>query len=331
MLKEDKLKQIVRETIDNYYEAVRPIDSEYMLTELNESRGVIDTLDSLIDNIVNYVKTMFSDDTLLEKYYSGYNKNHQCKMYNFLISSTEFNGVDTLFMINPKFHIIIYKSDNNYSDLNRNIGETNYIAHSQPNIQTKNGEHFIVNPEFNITIVINNDNSFSETLFKSKLRHEITHCKSNLFSFINNAKKLNDKTQNQIFINGLDDEDEVNKIIKRIVYLTSQDEINARSHQLYSELDDAIKNKFLRGLKQLIEHTNIYQSTIHEMNEYINILQYNIDNKLFSKELSLKYYKAIKTPIKQLLNNLLLAKNKQISQFQKVGEKWWIDKENKLK
>ena len=67
------------------------------------------------------------------------------------------------------------------------------------------------------------------------------------------------------------------------------------------------------------------------MNEYINILQYNIDNKLFSKELSLKYYKTIKTPIKQLLNNLLLAKNKQISQFQKVGEKWWIDKENKLK
>ena len=67
------------------------------------------------------------------------------------------------------------------------------------------------------------------------------------------------------------------------------------------------------------------------MNEYINILQYNIDNKLFSKELSLKYYKAIKTPIKQLLNNLLLAKNKQISQFQKVGEKWWIDKENNLK
>ena len=80
MLKEDNLKQIVRETIDNYYEAIRPIDSEYMLTELNESRGIIDTLDNLIDNIVNYVKTIFNNDTLLEKYYSGYNKTHQCKI-----------------------------------------------------------------------------------------------------------------------------------------------------------------------------------------------------------------------------------------------------------
>lgn len=323
-MNEKENKMIIKEAINNYYSAIKEYDEDFLLNLLNENRGIIDNLDVLIKAIRDYIISIINDKTI-ENFFIKNNEKDRYFEYSFFIPKDIFNNIKFDFMVNPVFKINIFKSYNNLSDLDRELGETYYLAHSEPDIKYVSDNAYIIEPVFQISINTDSDFSFSETQLGKKIRHEITHCKANLHEYINNKKRLENKIIDSQLINMLDDSDEIIKIFKRCFYLIDSHEINARAHQIYSELDETNKNLFLKTLKSKILRCDIYEKTINEFNEYINILQYNYSNSDFNLILRTKFLIKERNPTKWLLNLLIFSKNKQILQFQKVAEKWLYD------
>lgn len=318
---EKKIKKAIKENISMYYKAIEPKYNSELLNMLNETRGVIDNLTPLINKIVKYISEFIKNDTFID-YLEETNDEKQYYRFSFTIPKTIFTEEETLFMVEPIFDIDFFVSYNRFPDYHYAIGETYYICSN--NIRVENDK--IVEPKFHVSITANNQLNYGENILASNLRHEITHCYSNLKEYINNNNALSKKMTYRNMVNSITDEDEVIKILKRIFYLIDQDEINARAHQLYTELEPTMKNTYLETLKEKIQSCYVYDSFMHEFDKYITILQHNVRNPLFSKSLVDKFKFRHKGPVGRLLNTLIFAKNKQIVQFQKVAEKWYNEK-----
>ena len=318
---EKKIKEAIKENISMYYKAIEPKYNCELLNMLNETRGVIDNLTPLINKIVKYIREFIKDDTFID-YLEETNDEKQYYRFSFTIPKTIFTEEETLFIVDPIFHINLFVSYNRFPDYRYAMGETYYNCSND--IKSKDGK--IVNPEFFISITANNNLVYDENFLSSNLRHELTHFYGNLKEFFNNNNALSKKMAYRNMVNSITDEDEVIKILKRIFYLIDQDEINARAHQLYTELEPTMKNTYLETLKEKIQSCYVYDSFMHEFDKYITILQHNVRNPLFSKSLVDKFKFRHKGPVGRLLNTLIFAKNKQIVQFQKVAEKWYYEK-----
>ncbi len=328
---EEELRTAVKESVKNYYSAIKEYKVDYLLEQLNESHGIIDNLEGLIKSIYGYLNEVVEDGKFLRNAFVKRNEGEKYNLYEIVIPQDKLNvdGVD--FMLNPVFNILLFQSDNNLSDLDRELGETFYVAHSEPDIRNIGGNEYVIEPEFQISINTNHDFSFSETQIARKIRHEVTHCKANLFEFLNNKEKLEKKIIGKNLINGISDDSEITRIIKRCLYLIDTDEINARAHQIYSELDETNKNLFLKTLKSKIVRCGVYQMVINEFDNYINLFSYNVNNPWLNGLLNNKFNIRKKKPAHYLLKKLIFYKNKQILQFQKVAEKWLYDLERNIK
>lgn len=329
-LNKEELRTAIRESIENYYSAIKEYKVDYLLEQLNENRGIIDNLEGLIKSICGYLNNVVKDERFLRHTFVERNEKERYCLYRMTVPQDNLNmdGID--FMVNPIFNILLFQSDNNLSDLSRELGETFYVAHSEPDIKNVGGKERVIEPEFQISINTNHDFSFSETQLAKKIRHEVTHCKANLFEFLSNKERLEKKIAGKNLINGISDNSEITRIIKRCFYLIDPDEINARAHQIYSELDETNKNLFLKTLKSKIVRCGVYQMIINEFDNYINILSYNVNNPWLNELLNNKFNIRKKKPAYYLLKKLIFYKNKQIMQFQKVGEKWLYDLERNI-
>lgn len=303
---------------------------------LIESRGVIDNIDEIVIAVRNYINVVLSSQELKAKYFVGYDENEDVDMYDFVVPEGCFEKVDTLFMKEPIFNIHLFIMRNRFGDTERELGETNYEAKYYPEIREEGENVFLYKPSFNLSFVIQNVEKIDVNLVLDKLSHELVHAKRNLYEFSRSSKyrefilKKNAKTFD--LLNGKEKTD-LDEFIGMVLYLVSDDEINARSNQVYYQLK---RFSFLtrENINKAIEMTKIH-GFIKQIDEKIEVItkmeekqSYYESNYIYKVLRDVYRKKDIKdNPYEFLINLLITQKNRFIRQIDKVKERVLYEKE----
>lgn len=314
----DSLKKIV--LTENF-------DLREVLDQLLESRGVIDGIDEMTLVITNYI-----NDVLKKKeYYKGYDKENDVDKYRFTIPSYNFDNVEILFMKSPLFTINLFVMRSRYGDMDRELGPTNYSATYHPKIINVDGAYYLQEPEFELSYNVRPDIMKLDSLtVADKLSHEIAHAKKNFYEFIRFSKKRKESMRRgfkMIELLNNEDKDSLESLVGRVLYLCSDDEINARANQLYYQLK---RFRYLDNstINQAVKNTKTYE-LVEEMEEKINELSVR-EEKMNSVEFDYiieilkdiyRFKKIGKNPYEFLINLIIVQKNKFIRQIDKVKEK----------
>lgn len=296
---------------------------------LLESQGVIDGTDGLNNAIYSYIKNVLKSDTLKDYYYIGHDVNQKVEEYKFTVPSQVFKDIDTLFMINPIYNISLFVMDNPYGDKERQLGECNYESLRNPIISEDNGDKKLDTPVFNLFFVVEPDEIPSIFEVSKKVSHELVHAKKNFYEYLTMSKKREGSfNRDNISVRMLTtkEQENIEHIIGRILYLCSNDEINARSNQLYFELK-RVKILTRLNINNIVKKTNVYDF-VNEMDAKIeDVLNIEKENNINVSEeiknlLKIVYnVKTFKDPYRFLYNLLINRKNYFIRKINKVKER----------
>jgi len=314
----DKLQKIV---LNEDFNLVEVLDT------LLESRGVIDGIDEMAIVITNYINNVLTS----KEYYMGYDKVNDVDKYRFIIPVDSFDNIETLFMKEPLFTINLFVIRNKYGDMDRELGNTNYLSTNNPDIRKVDGQYYLYNPEFEISYNVRPDIMKLDILTVSdKISHEIVHAKRNFYEFIRFSRKRHetiDKNFKIIELLNSEEKTGIDKLVGRILYLCSDDEINARANQLYYQLK---QYRYLNrdNINQAVKKTKVYEF-VEEIDERIDEM-FKREQKMNSVEFDyiIKLLKRIyrfkdinKNPYEYLINLMIVKKNKFIRQLDKVKER----------
>lgn len=303
--------------------------------QLIESRGVIDGIDGIVLTITNYINNVLSSSDLRKKYYLTYVKEEDVKQYEFTIPSELFKNVDCLFMKKPIFHIHLFLMGNKYGDPERNLGETNFISRYYPNINIIGEDVKLYEPEFNLSFVVEDTDKIDMFVVADKISHELVHAKRFFFEFVRKSKYRDNVFKKNAATFDLISGKEKNKLeelVGNILYLTSDDEINARCNQLYYQLK---RFSFLsrNNINQAIKRTKVYDFLIlieekiqilDKMVKKRNYYEINYIDKILKNIYGVKNMK--NDPYEFLENLLIVRKNYFIRQIDKVKERVLYEK-----
>lgn len=298
---------------------------------LIESRGVIDGCDDLFNRIHQYIVNVITNkNNIQEKCQINHVKKEKVTRYKFTIPIGWFKNTDTLFMRNPIFNISIFIMDNIFGDTERQLGECNYLSMQNPIIVEKNNVYKLDKPRFNLFWIFKPNYLPSVEEIAEKASHEIVHAKKNFQEYVTASKKRKSAFQrdyNASLIYNNKKANNVDKLVGRILYLCSNDEINARANQLYYQLK-RFKNLNRNNVNNAVKQTNVYRF-IEEFEENIKKIE-NIENEnnlTMTDNINekLKFVYNVKTnfknPYEFLINLLINRKNFLIRQYDKVKEK----------
>lgn len=340
--KKKDLENLIKENHIIKKENQKTIKENSFLNFLIESGGVLEGTQGICDAIYHYLINIVKNDGL-KKFYVDFDDKESCFIYSIKIPVEIFKGVDTLFLNNPQFSIKIFQSTNDYSDLDRFGNGGDYLAHTEPHYSRIDGVLKLESPQFEINLYLNNNLEISGYQLYGKINHELVHAKINFNEYIENVESLKgdffDKTglenntkpfnqSNIKYINNkrffdIDVKNEADRILKRYRYLISKDEINARTNQLYYELDELNKKyKFNFDLKKLIYRCPIYSNFINEIEDFIDKLEKEKDNN----ELNIYFRNRVQDyknlTVQKIFKKLKFVKMIQINNFYRVAKKW---------
>ena len=323
-MKKEKLEKIVLTENFNLME---------VFNTLFESRGVIDGVDGISLILTNYINNILSDNELKKQYFKGYDRENDVDKYVFTVPSEMLKNTDTLFMKNPIFNIYLNVMRLEFGDTERELDETNYEAEIYPKIINIDGQYYLNEPVFNLSFVIPNNRRMDIFDVSDKASHEICHAKKNFFEFIRQSKKrhelLNRRTMSLELIHPKE-KDEIKKLIGRILYLCSKDEINARANQLYYQLKQFRRVDLDRdNINILVKKTKVYENFVEEFDEKIEQLnKMESEGNYTETETMIKILKWVyknkfvkENPYEYLINLLIVRKNYFIRQIDKVKER----------
>ena len=320
----DKLKKIV--LTENF-------DLREVLDQLLESRGVIDGIDDIAFVITNYINEVLFNDVLKEKFFEKYDKENDVDKYIFSVPVELFKGTDTLFMYNPIFKIYLSVMRNIFGDTERELDDTFYEGDLYPSIINIDGQYYLNKPVFHLAFVVPNNKKIDMLEVADIASHEICHAKKNFYEFIrisNKRREMFNVAQRSLELLQYNEKDSDKKLIGRILYLCSKDEINARTNQLYYQLKQYKRIDIDRdNINQLVRKTKIYETFVEEFDEKITLL---LEKEKKSNYLEKEYFlevlnwvyrnKVVKeNPFEYLINLLIVRKNYFIRQIDKVKER----------
>lgn len=320
-MKKDKLQKII---LNEDFNLVDVLDT------LLESRGVIDGIDEMAMVITNYINNVLINKELKDKCFIGYDNIEDVDKYSFTIPVDSFNNIETLFMKKPIFHIHLFIMRNIYGDDERELGETNYVNKLFPKIINVDGKYYLDEPEFNLSYVLPINKNINMLVVADKFSHELVHAKRNFYEIIRVSEKRREnylKNSKILELLNNDKKEEIKTLIGRILYLCSDDEINARANQLYYQLK---QYRYLDrdNINQAVKKTKVYDFIV-EFDEKVKIL-IEMESKLNAVESDYmieiikwiyKDKRVSKNPYEFLINLLIIRKNYFIRQINKVKER----------
>lgn len=305
--------------------------------KLFESRGVIDGIDFIVSVIYRYSNKILNNSILKKRTYKGYNTKDDVDIYEFAIPSEKFDDGDTLFMKSPVFNIHVFEMRNKYADKERELGETNYVYSYNLDIRNFDGRYYLYNPQFNLSFnIIEGENIDMEDM-AIKVSHELIHAKRSFYEIIRCSKNRRETFERNVATMELltsDEKDETKRLIGRILYLCSDDEINARASQLYYELK-GLRYIDRKNINKFIEKSKVYSF----VNEFDDKLKTIIEMESKRNGVELNYIKTLMdfvykqknvgdNPYEFLTNLLISKKNYFIRQMDKVKERVIYEKLN---
>lgn len=309
------------------------INENFNLIELYdillESRGVIDGCDSIINTVKDYINNIIKNTSVLDGFYDGYDKENKVKRYFFKIPNKIFGGIETLFMKEPEINVKLFIMDNPYGDKKRELGENNYLSLYNPEIVEYNDKLYLNKPVFNIYFVLSKEEDVTYEEVGEKLGHELVHAKKNFEEYISHSKKREGAFKRDELVTkklNNSEKDSLSNLIGRILYLCSNDEINARANQLYYQLK-RYKNITRYNINNAVKLCDIYRF-VDEFDDKIErvekiFFEHNSEVTEYLKEELMYVYqvKEFKDMYKFLTNLLINRKNFFIRQINKVKER----------
>ena len=252
----------------NLYEAIEEEIRSYIFKDSNddlnyiylvEERGIANEVQKLTDIISEYI---FTSKIKSEKRRCG-----DTIKYSRLYKKIDVG--DDFYMIKPTVLVNLIIGHN------LTKGESSYIVQEKKDIvNNKLYNPIFIIEQYNVKTTLNKE------LFLQSLSHEIMHS-YRTYKILTSNPNADEERRKQYgyYSNFLKNDNEIVNMIKKIYYLTDNDEITVNFSTMANYV---IRNKYINFLNYKHYLSEIpYYNKIQEMAEYGDILRYSIKNKMF--------------------------------------------------